>query len=114
MIKYLILIISILCPFNSFAFKLEPSDPSKIEKYISCSAKEIYELANAQALKEYPNLSELLAKTPFMFSGRNGTYTSVLVKAQFEHRWISGSNGLGGSFFEHSICLLYTSPSPRD
>ena len=87
---------------------MEQTDPTKIEEFISCSSNEIYKLANEQALKKYPNLSELLAKTPFTFSGRNGTYTSVFVKAQFEHRWIGSVNGIGGSYFEHSIELRYT------
>ena len=97
------LAVFILCPLDSFALKLEPSEPSEIEKYISCSAREVYALANEQAVKEYPELSELLAKTPFMFSARNGTPTSVFVKAQFEHRCTGGVDGLGGSYFEHSI-----------
>jgi len=108
MVRYFLHAILVLFPFNSFAFKLEQSDPTKIEEYISCSAKEIYKLANEQALKEFPNYGELLAETPFVFSAKNGTYTSVFVKAQFEHRWISSANGIGGSYFEHSIELRYT------
>ena len=57
-------------------------------------------------------LKEVQSKVVELFSTRQLYYGGIQNDKYFDGRF--WNNMWGGVFFQHRICLLYTSPSPRD